>query len=138
MLDLRSIARYIPELMFVVCHPVEERRELEPLLVFSIFPEKARLSEPGWLVKGNAGQQNTIAENVLVDAFMTLIETDQRETPSSQDILAYLDILWPKVIARIDALQQCCDCQRRPSIAPRIWHSIRAMARQYLQRLAGI
>jgi len=120
LLDLRSIARYIPELMFVVCHPAEEMGEIEPMLVFSIFPMKARLSEPGWLIKRNAGQPNTIAENALVNAFMFLIETDQREIPSSQGLQAYLDILWVKVITRIDALQQCCDCQRRPNIAPHV------------------
>ena len=123
--------------MFVVCHPAEERGFIEPLLVFSIFLEKARLSEPGWLIRGNAGRPNTVAERALVNAFISLIETDQREIPSPQDLQAYLDILWPKVIARIDALQQCCDCQRRPSIAPRSGHSMRAVAARYVQRLAG-
>lgn len=135
-LPLRSIARYIPKLMFAVSHPAEERRGLQPLLVFSISPAKARLSEPGWLVEEYAGQPNTSAENALVNAFMSLIETDQREIPSSQDFLAYYDILWPKVLARIDALQQCVDCQRRPSIAPLLWHSMRALAQRYEQNFA--
>lgn len=105
--DLRSIAIYLPELMFVVCHPAEERADIEPLLIFSIFLEKARLGESGWLLRRNAGRPNTVAERALVDAFMSLIEMDQREIPSSQNFLAYYDILWSKVLARIDAHQQC-------------------------------
>jgi len=127
--NLRLVAKYIPEWVFVVCHPSGEG---EALLIFSIFLEKARLSEPGWLIIRSAYRPDAIADMALVKACISLIEADRRETAYSTDLLAYFDILLVKVIARFDALQYCVDCQRRPNIAPTTWFLVRRLA-QFLE-----
>jgi hypothetical protein len=130
--DLRAIVRYIPEWVFVVCHPAQEG---ERLLAFSIFLEKARLSEPGWLVRRDPDRPDTIAYKALIDTFMSLVQADRREIPLSQDLPHYHHSLMVKVTARIDALQQCVDCQRRPHIAPAIWRLVRRMVQHHLRNL---
>ena len=103
--------------MFVVCRP-GMGPEL-PLFLFSIFPEKARLSESGWLFAGKAHLSEPTDTNPdmdLISAFLALIKSDQGEIPFSQDLLIYFSDLMRTVLARIDALLEGVYCQSDPSM----------------------
>lgn len=132
-----SIARR-PEWMFVVCRPGMGPELL--LFVFSIFPEKARLSEPGWLFEGRARRSDPNDANPnmdLISAFLALIKSDQGEIPFSQEPLIYFSDLMGMVIARIDALLEGVYCQSNPSMTCDRRDSMAALAQQFRQRFTG-